>query len=129
MSSPIKERRKSERIPFQFGASYSIRDEPACKDCIIMDISPEGLGMLSFSPGTPAAGATLSVSVPVTAKTVSGSGTVMWSRLLSTQKNPRHVVGISLSGMDHADRKSLLDFARSHYYRNCNGWKTEDPLL
>jgi len=112
------DKRKSERIPVQAHATYLKEDKNSWEECLIMDVSREGMGILLLSNGLTNAGENLMLEIMIASKTIEATGTIMWTKELQGSKVINCAAGIKFIDMDDKARKSLVDYAYSQSDRD-----------
>jgi hypothetical protein len=106
-----KDNRKKERISIQ--ARATIEDNRHSGDCLLMDFSRQGLGLLLDHNESIDVGQTLDVSLETGAKPTTVQGVIKWVHKLKEGKLFDCAVGMELVDFDTAGYGNLLQHAES----------------
>ena len=110
----MRDRRKFLRFPVRLSARYSEENnEDRIRQCSIVDISREGLGLVVYLKDKPPIGCLLQfmVDVPKKEKSVCFSGILNWIKALKKDPDYNFKGGIKLKAIDSEDKWVLLDYA------------------
>ena len=110
------EKRKSEHIPVQAHAIYLQDSENTWGDCLIMDVSRDGMGILLNKLIN--SGENLRLLIMIAPETIKTTGSIAWTKELHGNKFINCAVGIKFIDMDDKARQSLVDYAYSQSYRD-----------
>lgn len=110
----MEDKRKFVRFPVKISARYSEDDrEDRKKQCSIMNISREGVGLTVYLKTKLSLGCEMKfkVDVPGREKSVSFTGTLNWIKALKEDPDYNYKGGIKLTAIDSEDKWTLLDYA------------------
>ncbi len=110
----MKDRRKFLRFPVRLSACYSEENkEDWTRQCSIVDISREGMGLVVYLKDKFPIGCLLHfmVDVPTKEKSVCFAGVLSWIKTLKKDPDYNFKGGIKLQIIDSEDKWVLLDFA------------------
>jgi PilZ domain len=110
----VKDRRKFLRFPVKLSARYSEeKKEDWSRQCSIVDISREGMGLVVHLIEKPPIGSLLHfmVDVPTKEKPVCFTGVLSWIKALKEDPDYNFKGGVQLEVIDSEDRWILLDYA------------------
>ena len=110
----MKDRRKFLRFPVRLNARYSEEHkEDGVRQCSIVDISREGLGLVVYLRDKLPIGRKLHfmVDVPTKEKSVCFAGVLGWIKALKKDPDYNFQGGIRLTSIDSEDKWVLLDYA------------------
>ena len=109
----MDEKRKFIRFPVELDARYSEKDEKDWKECSIIDISREGMGMNIHSKEFIAEGMILQmeIMVPVQEDPISAKTTLIWIRELKDDPRFNYLAGVKLLEIKSEDKWTLMDYA------------------
>lgn len=109
------EKRKTKRIPVQVPASLVDQNSQADASCAVMDISPDGIGvLLNLNQAIDPQGV-LKFTIDIPPEKVFASGKIIWIRELQKSKPYNYAVGLEFfkGAGTHPNKQPLLDYARS----------------
>ena len=109
----MDERRKYIRFPVTLQARYEERGGGGWKECSVIDISREGMGISIYSreaiiTGT---GLRMEITVPVTNEPVAMEGVLMWIRELHSDPHFNYIGGVRISSITAENKWVLMDYA------------------
>ena len=110
----MKDRRKFLRFPVKLYAMYSKKNkEDYSRQCSIVDISREGMGLVVYLNDKLPLGCLLHfmVDVPEKEKSVYFAGVLNWIKTLKKDPDYNYKGGIGLTRIDSEDKWVLLDYA------------------
>jgi PilZ domain len=110
----VKDRRKFLRFPVRISACYSEEHkEDWARQCSIVDISREGMGLVVYLKDKLPIGRMLhfKVDVPTKEKSVCFDGVLGWIKALKKDPDYNFKGGIRLTSIDSEDKWALLDYA------------------
>lgn len=110
------EKRSSKRIPLQIHGAYFHEDDAVWKNCVLIDISQTGMGMMlgeSFHEDS-----YLLFSITTPHKTIEAGGKVAWSKKLQGQPGLYNAAGIKIVGIRENDLDALMTYAEDQVYRS-----------
>jgi len=116
----MDERRKYIRFPVQLDARYVEKNEENWKECSVIDISREGMGISIYSREMINRGALLwlQITLPVEKNPVAVEGTLIWIRDQKEDPQFNYICGVTLSSIRPEDKWLLMDYAYE-------GWNQE----
>jgi hypothetical protein len=110
----MDERRKYIRFPVTLQARYEERSGGGgWKECSVIDISREGMGISIYSReeiGT-GTGLRMEITVPVKQEPVVMEGVLMWLRELHDDPHFNYIGGVRISSITAEDKWALMDYA------------------
>lgn len=109
----MDDRRKYIRFPVTLQARYADSSGGDWKECSVIDISREGMGISIYSreainKGT---GLRMEITVPVTIQPVAMEGFLMWIRELRDDPHFNYIGGVRISSITAEDKWALMDYA------------------
>ena len=109
----MDDRRKYIRFPVTLQARYEERSGDGWKECSVIDISREGMGISIYSREAITTGTALrmEISVPVTNEPVAMEGVLMWIRELHNDPHFNYIGGVRISSITAEDKWVLMDYA------------------
>ena len=110
----MKDRRKFLRFPVRLCARYSEENiEDWNRQCVVVDISREGMGLVVYLRDELPTGSLLHfmVDVPAKEKSVCFDGVLNWIKALEKDPDYNFKGGIELTSIDSEDKWVLLDYA------------------
>lgn len=110
----MKDRRKFLRFPVRLSACYSEGNkENWTRQCSIVDISREGMGLIVYLKDKLPIGCLLHFMVDVSTKerSVCFAGVLSWIKALKKDPDYNFKGGIKLKTIDSEDKWMLLDYA------------------
>jgi hypothetical protein len=114
----MMEKRSIHRTPLQINGKCLFageRDDGASHQCILMDVSPAGAGLIVSSPVPVNRNSRFTVEFALHSRTAQASIDVKWARPLHEISNYNWAAGGEWSAIDNADRQLLMEFAAENY--------------
>lgn len=107
------EQRAFQRIPLQVNGkcSFSNTQESNCHQCILMDVSTAGIGLLVSSPLPIGRDMKVDLEFPLQCRIARASIDLKWSRPLNKVGAYNWAAGGLWSEIDETDKLTLIDFA------------------
>ena len=107
----MEDQRKYKRFPSQLNARYLEENKEEWKDCRIINVSREGMGVEVYMQEAINIGSFLQLEIvlPVRKEPIDAIGTLMWVRELKEDPKFNFVGGIKLITIDPEDKWELLD--------------------
>jgi len=117
----MDERRKYIRFPVKLNARYEEKNGGNWKECSVIDISREGMGISIYSREVISAGAGLhmEITVPLRSDAVTMEGVLMWIRELHDDPLFNYIGGVRISSIMAEDKWALMDYAYE-------GWRQKE---
>jgi len=115
----MDDRRKYKRFPVQLSAQYLGENGKKWKECSVINISREGMGIEVYMREKIHVGSILQleIDVPVKNKQISVMGTLMWIKKLKGNPMFNFVGGVMLITIDPEDKWTLLGYAYEGWHR------------
>jgi len=115
----MKDRRKYKRFPMQLSAQYLEENGKEWKECSVINISREGIGIEVYVRERIQIGSILQLEldVPIKKEPIKVMGTLMWIRKLKGNPRFNFVGGVMLITINTEDKWTLLDYAYEGWYR------------
>jgi hypothetical protein len=109
----MDERRKFMRFPVELIARYSESDVKDWKECSVIDISREGMGINIYAGEYISEGLILQmeITVPVQDEPIAVTGTLMWIRGLKDDPRFNYLGGVKLLSIKPEDKWTLIEYA------------------
>ena len=109
----MDERRKFIRFPIELIARYSENDVKDWKECSVIDISREGMGINIYAGEYISEGLILQmeITVPVQGDPLAVTGTLMWIREVKDDSRFNYLGGVKLLSIKPEDKWALMDYA------------------
>ena len=109
----MDERRKFIRFPIELTARYSENDVKDWKECSVIDISREGMGISIYAREYISEGLILQmeITVPVQDDPIAVTGTLMWIRESKDDLRFNYLGGVKLLSIQPEDKWTLIDYA------------------
>ncbi len=109
----MDERRKYIRFPLKLDARYTEKNGDNWKECSVIDISREGMGISIYSREAISKGAQLrmKITVPVLTNPVEVEGVLIWIRELTEDPQFNYIGGVRLISISADDKWALMDYA------------------
>lgn len=110
--SPMEDKRKYKRFSSQFGARYLEEGKEEWRDCCVVDVSREGMGIEIYMHEAIKIGSMLQfeIVIPAKEKQISAMGTLMWIKELGGNPEFNFLGGVKLITIDPEDKWELLDY-------------------
>ena len=117
----MDERRKYIRFPVKLNARYEEKNGGNWKECSVIDISREGMGISIYSRESINKGASLrmEITVPVKDGPIDMEGVLIWIRELKEDPQFNYIGGVRISSITPEDKWALMDYAYE-------GWQQKD---
>ena len=117
----MDERRKYIRFPVKLTARYAEKNGGNWKECSVIDISREGMGISIYSRESINKGASLrmEITVPVKDGPIDMEGVLIWIRELKEDPQFNYIGGVRISSITPEDKWALMDYAYE-------GWQQKD---
>ena len=115
----MEDQRKYKRFPSQLSARYLGENKEEWKDCRVINVSREGMGVEIYMQEAINIGSILQleIDVPVKKESIDAMGTLMWVRELKDDPTFNFVGGIQLITIDSEDKWELLDYVYEDWSR------------
>lgn len=115
----MEDQRKYKRFPSQLNARYLEEHKEVWKDCRVINVSREGMGVEIYMQEAINIGSILQleIGVPVKKEPIDAMGTLMWVRDLKDDPKFNFVGGIQLITIDPEDKWELLDYVYEDWSR------------
>lgn len=109
----MEERRKYIRFPVKLKARYAEQNGGRWKECSVIDISREGMGISIYSREAINKDASLhmEITVPPQSDPVAMEGVLMWIRELKDDPQFNYIGGVRISSITPEDKWALMDYA------------------
>jgi hypothetical protein len=109
----MDERRKFIRFPIELVARYSENDAKDWKECSVIDISREGMGINIYAGEYISEGLILQmeITLPVQDDPIAVTGTLMWITELKDDTRFNYLGGVKLLAIKPEDKWTLIDYA------------------
>jgi hypothetical protein len=109
----MDERRKFIRFPIELIARYSENEVKDWKECSVIDISREGMGINIYAGEYISDGLILQmeITVPVQGDPIAVTGTLMWIREIKDDSRFNYLGGVKLLSIKPEDKWTLMDYA------------------
>ncbi len=109
----MDERRKYIRFPVNLNARYRETNAGSWKECSVIDISREGMGISIYSREAinKGAGLRMEITIPVRSDPVAMEGILMWIRELKDDTQFNYIGGVRISSITSEDKWVLMDYA------------------
>lgn len=113
----MDERRKYLRFPVQLDARYREKLTEDWKECSVVDISREGMGLSIYSRDTIREGTPLCMQItsPVAQDSIAVEGILTWIRDCTDDPHFNYLCGVALSSITSEDKWVLLDYAYERF--------------
>ena len=109
----MEDKRKYKRFSSQFGARYLEEGKEEWRDCCVVDVSREGMGIEIYMHEAIKIGSMLQFEIVIPAKKekqISAMGTLMWIKELGGNPEFNFLGGVKLITIDPEDKWELLDY-------------------
>jgi len=115
----MDERRKYIRFPVQLDARYTEKNEENWKECSVIDISREGMGISIYARDIISKDALLHIQItlPVEKEPVVVEGTLIWIRDLREDPRFNYIGGVTLTSIRPEDKWLLMDYAYEGWHQ------------
>ena len=109
----MDDRRKFLRFPLQLRARYTENNGNNWKECSIIDISREGMGVIIHSIEAINEGVLLKIAIhaPVLDDPITVEGRLMWLKELKDDPQFNYAGGVQLTSIAPEDKWALIDYA------------------
>ncbi|MEI6125297.1 MAG: PilZ domain-containing protein [Pseudomonadota bacterium] len=121
-------KRKQLRRPLQMNAILWQDNNDQSGYCSLMDVSPEGIGILYNTREAINAGATIRLFIDTIPDITEAAGTVIWTKQLGQSTGFNCAAGVQVTGTKHKDKAGLFEYALSQAYRYEKQWAEEKKL-
>ena len=117
----MDERRKFLRSPLQLGARYTEQNEENWKECSVVDISREGMGVIIHSIEAVSAGTLLKIEIdaPIQEDSIMIEGKLVWMNEIKDDPRFNYAGGVQLTSISPENKWALMDYAYE-------GWNKEE---
>ena len=115
----MDDRRKYIRFPVTLQARYVENSGGGWKDCSVIDISREGMGISIYSKEAITKGTVLQmeITVQVTNEPVAMKGVLVWIRELKDDPHFNYMGGVRVNSITAEDKWVLMDFAYENWQK------------
>ncbi len=117
----MKNRRTSERIFLQVHGGYLEESNKSWKDCLVMDVSSKGLGILLKEKIK--LSSQLLLEIETGQATIKAYGNVRWVKPMQGNESFKFAVGIKITDTNDRGLNALISFARSQLYMSEEHWE------
>ena len=109
----MDDRRKFLRFPLQLGARYTEEGEDNWKECSVVDISREGMGVIIHSVEVISEGAllTIEINAPVQDDPIVVEGRLVWLKEIKDDPRFNFAGGVQLTSISPENKWALMDYA------------------
>lgn len=109
----MEERRKFLRFPLQLDARYSEQNEENWKECSVVDISREGMGIIIHSIEAIREGTLLQVEIdaPMQEDSIMVAGELVWVQEIKGDPRFNYAGGVQLTSISPENKWRLMDYA------------------
>lgn len=116
----MEERRKFIRFPVGLTARYSESNLDDWKECSVIDISREGMGMSIYAREHISEGSILQmeISLPVQDAPIAVKATLIWIRESQADPGFNYLGGVKLLSIRPEDKWTLMDYAYAGWEKN-----------
>ena len=117
----MDERRKFLRFPLQLGARYNEQNEDNWKECSVIDISREGMGVIIYSMDAISEGTLLTIEIhaPMQDDPIMVDGKLVWLKEIKDNPQFNYAGGVELTSISPENKWALIDYAYE-------GWNKEE---
>ena len=117
----MEERRKFLRFPLQLGARYTEQKEDNWKECSVIDISREGMGVIIHSREAINKGTLLKIEIhaPMLDDPIMIEGELVWLKEIEDDPRFNYAGGVQLTSISPENKWALIDYAYE-------GWNKEE---
>ena len=116
----MEDKRKYHRFPINLKSRYLQEDDhQEWKDCSVIDISREGVGIRLYLKERISIRSILHLEIiaPKKEKLIKASSVLMWIEEFAGNSGFNFIAGMELTKIDPADKWILLDYAYGDWYR------------
>jgi len=115
--SSMEDKRKYKRFPSQFSARYLEENKKEWRECCVINVSREGMGIEIYMQEAIRIGSILQLEivVPVKKEPINAMGTLMWIRELKSDPKFNFIGGVKLITIDPEDKWELLDYVYENW--------------
>ena len=109
----MEERRKFLRFPLRLGARYAQENEDNWKECSVVDISREGMGIIIHSVAAISKGALLKIEIdaPMQDDLIMVEGKLLWLKEIKDDPRFNYAGGVHLTSISPENKWALIDYA------------------
>ena len=109
----MDDRRKFLRFPLQLGARYTAENEDKWKECSVVDISREGMGVIIYSIEAISKGALLEIEIhaPMQDDPMRIEGKLVWLKEIKDDPLFNYAGGVQLTSISPENKWALIDYA------------------
>ena len=109
----MDDKRKFLRFPLQLGARYTEENEDNWKECSVVDISREGMGVIIHSVEAISKETLLKIEIyaPVQDDPIVVEGKLVWLKELKDDPRFNYSGGVQLTSISPENKWSLIDYA------------------
>ena len=109
----MDDRRKFLRFPLQLDARYSEQNEEHWKECSVVDISREGMGVIIYSIEAIREGTVLTIEIdgPMQEGSIMIEGELVWLNEIKDDPRFNYAGGVQLTSISPENKWTLMDYA------------------
>jgi hypothetical protein len=109
----MDDRRKFLRFPLQLSARYTEEHEDNWKECSVVDISREGMGVIIHSVEAISEGTLLTIEIhaPVQDDPIVVEGKIVWMAEIKDDPRFNYAGGVQLTSISPENKWALMDYA------------------
>ena len=115
----MDDRRRFLRFPLQLGARYAETNGDNWKECSVIDISREGIGIIIHSKEAISKGTLLNLEIdgPVKDDQITVAGKLVWLKELKDDPSFKYAAGVQLTSIAPEDKWALIDYAYEDWHK------------
>jgi hypothetical protein len=115
----MDDRRKFLRFPLQLAARYTEANEDSWKECSVVDISREGMGVVIHSVEAICKGALVKIAIhaPVQDHPIAVEGKLVWLTELKDDPRFNYAGGVQLKTISPENKWLLIDYAYEGWHK------------
>lgn len=109
----MDDKRKFLRFPLQLGARYTEENEDNWKECSVVDISREGMGVVIHSVEAICKGSLVKIEIhaPMQDDLIAVKGKLVWLKEIKDDPRFNFAGGVQLTTISPENKWSLIDYA------------------
>ena len=109
----MDERRKFLRFPLQLRARYTEQDKDTWKECSVIDISREGMGVIIYAMEAISEGTLLVIEIhaPIQDDPMVVEGKLVWLKEIKDHLPFNYAGGVELTSISPENKWALIDYA------------------